>query len=504
MNSRRFNPHGFCVSDLQTRARGAQRKLPLRMLIIIFALLVLGADSAKAQISNFQHIVFIVQENRTPDNFFQGLCSPPYGSANSCSTTPSSTQYDIQTSNWLNKKAASGVIQPIAASIISTFDMNHKHTGYVDLCDADPATGICRMDGQAINFCEQPCAANSQFEYVDSSTGVLDPYLNMVRRYGWANYMFQTSQGPSFSAHHFLFGGTSAPTTADDALGIFAAENAVPSQKTSGCIAQTGTNLQVINSAGVEFETIYPCLEHQTLPDILPAGITWKYYSAGAGWIGNAPTGIGHICGSTGPGGACKGTEWIGNDDLNPVDVLTDIAACRLRSVSWITPTTLNSDHAKGTDGSGPAWVASIVNAIGTSTTCDNNTGYWNNTAIFVTWDDWGGWYDHEPPPLAAAPQSGYQYGFRVPLIVISAYTPAGRIDNTRFYDFGSFLRFAENNFGLAEGALNFADARSATDFSAFFYLSHKPRMFTVIPAPKDANFFLNHRETITEGPDED
>ena len=56
--------------------------------------------------------------------------------------------------------------------------------------------------------------------------------------------------------------------------------------------------------------------------------------------------------------------------------------------VVWVTPTALASDHAEATNGSGPSWVASVVNAIGESK-------YWDTTAIFVTWDDWGGWYDH-------------------------------------------------------------------------------------------------------------
>jgi phospholipase C len=141
--------------------------------------------------------------------------------------------------------------------------------------------------------------------------------------------------------------------------------------------------------------------------------------------------------------------------DLNPADVLRDIKSCHLRSVSWVIPSGHNSDHANLTDGGGPSWVASIVNAIGNQPQCPNETTtYWNNTAIFITWDDSGGWYDHEPPTILAQPQGDYQYGFRVPLIVVSAYTPKGYIDHGR-HDFGSILRFIQHNFGIAEGALN-------------------------------------------------
>ena len=57
--------------------------------------------------------------------------------------------------------------------------------------------------------------------------------------------------------------------------------------------------------------------------------------------------------------------------------------------------------------------------SIGNNTNCED----WQNTAIFVTWEDWGGWYDHEPPTILQGNQGDYQYGFRVPMIVVSAYT---------------------------------------------------------------------------------
>jgi len=105
--------------------------------------------------------------------------------------------------------------------------------------------------------------------------------------------------------------------------------------------------------------------------------------------------------------------------------------------------------------------VAAIVNAIGNSSSSDGGAEYWKDTAILVTWDDWGGWYDHEPPTQLNYPEGGYQYGFRVPLIVVSAYTPKHYINNMQ-HDFGSILRFIESNFGIKKGILNFADARCA------------------------------------------
>jgi phospholipase C len=119
-----------------------------------------------------------------------------------------------------------------------------------------------------------------------------------------------------------------------------------------------------------------------------------------------------------------------------------------------------------------------------------------------ITWDDWGGWYDHEKPTILDGVQGDYQYGFRVPLIVVSAYTDAGYVNNHR-HDFGTILRFIEHNFGIAEGELGFADRRATTDLGLFFHLDQAPRTFTTIPAPKDANFFI-HDPRPPEPPDND
>jgi len=460
----------------------------------------LGTFAAGAQIPNFRHVVVIFQENRTPDNLFQGLCSEPFGSAESCSTTPTASQYNIQTKDWLDRHSPTGVTQPAPVALANRYDLSHAHSAFVAQCDRDSITGACKMDGAGEVRCSGTCLAKPQFRYVDNSRGVVTPYLKLARQYGWANYMFQTNQGPSFPAHQFIFGGTSAPTAADDANGVYASEN-MSGGTAAGCMASAGTTVQLIDSTG-ENRKIYPCFEHSTMADLLAGGITWRYYTPSAGSIWTAPNAIQHICQSTGPGGKCVGPDWSDNVDLKPADVLNDIAACNLRSISWVIPTGANSDHARSNDGGGPSWVSAIVNAIGNSSTCDNDSGYWQNTAILITWDDWGGWYDHERPTILAQPVGDYQYGFRVPLVFVSAYTPAGYINNEQ-HDFGSILRFMEHNFGIREGALNFADSRARNDLRGFYDLSRTPRPFQSLSAPKSAAFFLHDRRKATD-PDDD
>jgi len=255
------------------------------------------------------------------------------------------------------------------------------------------------MDGSASVPCRPnagtECPASAQFGYVDNSTGILNPYLALAKQYAFANYMFQTNQGPSFPSHQFLFGATAAPSAAADHAGTFVAENPAGTLLT-GCTAPAGTMVQLINSAGAELPNnfMYPCFEHQTIADLLTTkGDTWTYYAPGSSSIWTAPNAIDHICQAV--NGVCTGSAWQ-NVALNPPDVLEAIAKCNLRNVSWVTPSGAYSDHAGGNTGGGPAWVASIVNAIGNSK-CVGQYGktYWQTTAVLITWDDWGGWYDH-------------------------------------------------------------------------------------------------------------
>src|SRR5262249_13486931 len=148
-------------------------------------------------------------------------------------------------------------------------------------------------------------------------------------------------------------------------------------QVVAGCTAKAKTTVRLIMPGGDESQTTYPCFEHDTMGDLInnaPANVplTWRYYAPGPGSIWTAPNAIQHICQSTGPGGDCVGQQWKDNVDLTSADVLNDIKHCNLRNVSWVIPTCASSDHANCTDGTGPSWVASIVNEIGNATSCDN------------------------------------------------------------------------------------------------------------------------------------
>jgi len=198
-----------------------------------------------------------------------------------------------------------------------------------------------------------------------------------------------------------------------------------------------------------------------------------------------------------------------------------------LPAVSWVIPDGQWSDHAglpsnNGNSGLGPAYVAAIVNAIGQSYSKSNKQcDYWGYgtgstnpepTLILITWDDWGGWYDHVVPP---APRNKYEVGFRVPLLVVSEYTqgyvscPLGSGCDYKM-DFGSILNFIENNFGLGPigGALaGYADVQAPPLDPGFFNSSG--RDFTQITLPQiysgmDANYFLSLPANSIQDPDDD
>jgi phospholipase C len=443
-----------------------------------------------------QYVVIIFQENRTPDSLFQGLCITPYGSASACSTTPSATQYNIQTSNWLNNQAAGGVSQPTVVALDNDYDLSHAHDAFTAMCDLNTSTNTCAMDGAAGISISCPtgasdCSSTSfpQFRYVNPPD--VSPYFQMAHTYTFADQMFQTNEGPSFPAHQFIISGTSEPEVLSTS---FAAENMGLSKKGAGCVAPSDQTVQLINAQGLEAtgDTIYPCFEHPTLTDSLdnavPA-ISWRYYAPSLGSIWTAPTAIQHMCAPNSPppnGTACNGTDYTAaspkvvlNQSQTNAQILTDISSGQLQQVSWIIPNGNDSDHAETNTGCGPSWVTQVVNAIGQSS-------YWPNTTIIITWDDWGGWYDHVAPKIVndgSSWGSGYVYGFRVPMMVISPYIQPGYISHNT-HDFGSILHYVESNFNLP--SLNFADAY-ADDLSDFFHLTSTPIPFTPITQASNA-----------------
>jgi phospholipase C len=404
------------------------------------------------------HVVIVFQENRTPDNLFHGL--PGADIANS----------------GLNSKGQTVTLHQIP--LANNYDLDHHHGSFVELYHDGRMNGADRIRV----YCQPKATAcppaDAAFAYVNPSD--VAPYFQLAETYAFGDRMFQTNQGPSFPAHQFIISGTSAPS-ADSA--DFASElptNLAPApDNQTGCTAPSNQSVLLIDPQGQESSSMYPCFEHQTVMDLLDdAHISWNYYTPSGGSIWTGPNAIQHLR---------MGPDW--NRVIVPqTQVLNDIASGNLAQVTWVIPDAQSSDHAPG-NAKGPSWVASIINAVGSSS-------YWGSTAIFVTWDDWGGWYDHVPPRI----YDSYEYGARVPLIVVSPYAKRGYVSHVT-HDFGSILKFIEENFGLP--TLGYADTR-ADDLQDCFDFSSGPRAYEVVPVEYNAGYFLSALNVPSGGPDDD
>jgi phospholipase C len=386
-----------------------------KLTLSIFPLLIVAfaSQSSHGRAPHFQHVIVMIQENRTPDNLFCSCHIP--GADTKCS--------------------AKGA--PI--SLTGYPDPGHGHWNFLREAAGNYQAG--------------------EYDYVRDS--VLAPYCELGRTYGFANRMFQTNQGPSGPAHDFILAASSQPSPGSD---LFLSEN---TDALGGCPLSTFGIF--INPEGQESRGGPACLTIDSLPTLLSAaGLSWRYYTPSQRTYWNAPQAMARLCRAA--HGECGAPDWAKNDPTNPAQVLSDIANGKLATVSWVVPGKGNSDHPGSLYAGGPAWISSVVNAVG-------NSPYWENTAIFVTWDDWGGWYDHVPPlPNNSGFCEQYCYGFRVPLLVISAYTPAMIDDDP--HNFGSIANFIEENFKL--GSLGAADAYS-DNLDDFFPASEAKRAFISI-----------------------
>jgi phospholipase C len=192
----------------------------------------------------------------------------------------------------------------------------------------------------------------------------------------------------------------------------------------------------------------YPCYNIESLPQLLDgANVSWKYYGSVSIFDGLQ---------------RIKNEYQSPNDTHNSDGLIPDIAAGNLAAVSWVTPSGSNTDHPPTYWQNGENWAANQINAI-------MNSQYWNSTAIFLSWDDWGGFYDHVVPPIF----DGQGLGLRAPLIVISPYAKSGYIGHN-LGEFASFDKFIEENWNLGNMGQRDANSR-VSDLMDFFDFNQAP-----------------------------
>ncbi len=398
-----------------------------------------GASSGK-----IQHVIIIVQENRSFNNLlygFPGAKTQSYG-------------YD--------SNGDKVTVNPIPLE--TTWDLEHDSTGFFEACNGTgsiPGTN-CQMNGFNLEYvgCGRSCPyPEPEYAYVPHTE--TKPYFDMGKQYVVADQMYASNlDASSFISHQYIiaaqaegsvnfpWGAWGCEGGAGDMISIIGPDRQVPDGYQRTCYTDT--------SLGEEADN---------------AGVSWAFYTSsvyGDGGIWSAYQANKYVY---------EGSDWT-NDVITPqTQFFTDVSNGKLRQISWITPTCENSDHAGCGSNTGPDWVASLVNAIGQSQ-------YWNNTAIFMFWDDYGGWFDPEAP--AYVDYDGL--GLRIPMIIVSAYAKKGRVSHVH-YEHGTILKFVEETFGLA--ALSASDKRANAPDDAFDF--NKPaRKFKTIPTVHGKDYFMH------------
>jgi phospholipase C len=390
-----------------------------------------------------KHIVYVVQENRSFDDLFQG-----YPGADTVSRGKSTTGQMI-------------ALAPI--SLAKEYELDHSAHAMFDDCRGlgDLPGTKCRMDGFNKEAVYGGPAGVKYPMYAYAPHDETKPYFDMAHEWVLNDRTFASQLDESFVAHQYIIAARAASSVN------------VPSGPW-GCSGGYGDLVATITHSREIGENQNPCFDYTTLGDELDkAGLPWRFYTSGYGqqslgelWSGYQA--VRHIY---------KGPDWNKDIIVPQKRFLTDVANGKLGAFTWITPICVDSDHSDCGGGFGPSWVTAVVDAIGKSR-------FWDTTAVFVQWDDWGGLYDHVPPPY----RDYDSLGFRVPLLVISPYAKKNYVSHVQ-YETASVLRFAEDLFSLDQ--LSAADARATSPAADCFDFTQKPRRFVPIKAPKGPDFFL-------------
>ena len=383
-----------------------------------------------------RHVVFVIKENRTFDNMFGR-----FPGANG--VTVGMDQGEPRT----------------LTRAVDAIDEDIKHCYQCAL----QAWNEGAMDGFATISDAADRYAYTQFLPED-----LPNYWHWAQEFVLGDNFFASAHGPSFPNHLYTIAAQSGgahenPIQPLDLLrerhretGLF---------KAWGCDSLEEAYVPVEDREG-NVKNVPPCFDFLTEADLLmEAGIPWAYYSATNmqnGYLWSAYDAIRHI----------REDPEIWQNHVFPVDSFSEHARTGLLPpVTWVTPRFELSEHPEYSFCHGENWTTEIVNAV-------MEGPDWETTAIFVTWDDYGGFYDHVPPPQV----DDFGFGIRVPLLVISPYAQEGSV-TSELGEFSSVLRFMEDNYGLTQ--LTHRD-RDATPLLSAFDFSQEPRSPDPLPLRTD------------------
>jgi phospholipase C len=376
----------------------------------------------RSQGSQITHVIVLVQENRTFDNLFHGFPGANYATQG-------------RTSNGRTVRLKPG-------PLVEPYDLGHSHANFKTEYDHGKGDGFDKVPTSPPSYKFAP------YQYVEKSE--VRPYFDIAKEFTLADNMFPSQNGPSFPGHEYIIAAQSGGAY-DDPTDV----------EPWGCDAPAGTTVPVWDHGN--FSNPYPCFDYKTLGDDLDAAnLPWRYYTTpgtkyGTELLPDPYDAVAHIR---------EGSDWSSDTIDQPLQIVSDIKKGKLATVSWVNSPALASDHPQLNDGDGPSWIAYVVNAVGRSQ-------YYQNTAVLVTWDDWGGWYDHVTPRQ----YNFLGFGFRVPLLVVSAWSKHGYVSHVE-HEFGSIVKFIEATYGLP--SLGQRD-RYSDDLSDCFDFSQTPPKFVPI-----------------------
>ncbi len=385
--------------------------LGLLLALILFLPSCGGGESSPATsppasgITAIQHIVFIIKENHTFDNYFgtfPGADGVSRGATSTGSSAPLEQMPDVYKAALCNSWGCA--IEAIDGGKMDKFDLiSGGLSAYVQVIEAD-----------------------------------IPNYWAYARQFALADEYFTSVHGPSVPNHLYAIAAQSGGVIDDGDPG-------------SGTLCD-GTpfgNVAVMDSSGaITYQA--PCFDFQTLADSLDnAGLTWKEYADGS--EGDVFGMIRHIrLSSTWPDHAVPAAQF-----------LTDAQSGQLPAMSWVIPPTGSTEHPPESVCAGENWTVQQLNAV-------MQGPDWNSTAVFITWDDFGGFYDHVPPPQV----DPFGLGARVPLLIISPFAKTGYISHT-VYEHSSVLKFVETRYQLP--ALTVRDGM-ASDMLDSFDFNQQPQ----------------------------
>jgi phospholipase C len=372
--------------------------------------------------SKIKHVIFVVKENRTFDNYF-GL----FPGADGATTG----------------QTCDGQTVPLKRAPDRGFAAGHSFTD-----------GITAINGGQMN-----CFTDVGYEEFHQNQ--IPNYWAYAQHFTLADQFFSSIYGPTGVEHLWTFAaqsdrfvdherpgqlGVGKRQFCDDPL-----ETAFSFRQLSRSDQEKVYQLEQQGASGAAqvpsyWQARWPCTDIKVLPDELKAaGISWKDYRGPNEWVQPLRM-VRHVRFSS---------MW--NDVVSSDQFIPDLNAGKLPSVSWVTPPFPLSDHPPLSVCKGENWTVRLMNAIMSSR-------YWKSTAVVLTWDDFGGFYDHVAPPHVDM----YGLGPRVPAIIISPWARSGYVDHTT-YEFASVLHFIETIFNvppMTSRDANASDMLGAFDFN--------------------------------------